>query len=218
MNSAVGTARGASYFIIQSVVTNLAQVVSFAILARLITPKDMGVLAVLSLILALAQIVGTPLSQAATKFISETSVVATTTTSISVFYQSMRINLVLVAPSAVAVFFAANYLSTSLLGQSSYTIFFQILAFDIVFLVGLTPVLNGALLGLRKYREISAIGVGSTLLRQALIIALILLFQKFSWSGGGVGSLGFCRGSGLFGLCVTIVCASTFRFLSAQPA
>jgi O-antigen/teichoic acid export membrane protein len=86
---------------------------------------------------------------------------------------------VLVAPTAAAVFFGANYLSMSLLGQSSYAIFFQILAFDIIFFVGLTPVLNGALLGVRKYKEIAAIGVGSTLLRQALIISLVILFGSF---------------------------------------
>jgi O-antigen/teichoic acid export membrane protein len=179
LDSAVATARGASYFIIQSVITNLAQVVSFAILTRLITTKDMGILAVLSLILALAQIVGVPISQATTKFIAETSTVATTARSISVFYQSLRMNIVLVAPAAAAVFFGAHYLATSLLGQSSYTIFFQILAFDIIFYVGLNPILNGALLGVRKYKEIAAIGVGSTILRQALIISLIILLRSF---------------------------------------
>ena len=39
--------------------------------------------------------------------------------------------------------------------------------------------LNGALLGVRKYKEIAAIGVGSTLLRQALIILLVILFGSF---------------------------------------
>lgn len=175
----MATARGASYFIVQSVITNLAQVVSFAILARLITPKDMGVFAVLSLIIALTQIIGVPISQAATKFISESALGVATARSMAVFYQSLRINVVLVAPTAAAVFFGANYLSTSLLGQSSYTIFFQILAFDIIFFTGLTPVLNGALLGVRKYKEIAAIGVGSTLLRQALIILLVILFGSF---------------------------------------
>jgi len=44
--TAVRISRGASYLIAQTVVSNAVLVVSFAILARLITPKEMGIWAI----------------------------------------------------------------------------------------------------------------------------------------------------------------------------
>jgi len=55
MGSAVAASRGVSYLIIQTVVTSVAQILAFAILARIITPAEVGILAILSLIASLTQ-------------------------------------------------------------------------------------------------------------------------------------------------------------------
>jgi O-antigen/teichoic acid export membrane protein len=177
-DTAVATARGASYFVIQSIITTLGMAISFAILARIVTTADMGILAVLTLIVAISQTVVGPISQAVTKFVAENLSTESNTVSSSAFFQCLRLTLILAGAFALIVFLGAPVLSLYLLGRLSYAEFFQILAVDVVF-TGLTPVLSGGLLGLRKYKEIAVVGIASTLLRQALIILLIIILKNF---------------------------------------
>ena len=108
---AVHVARGASYITIQNLTGSAAMVVSFAILARLITPKEMGILAVLNLVNGLCQTVSTlALQRAATKFIAEYLGRNEDQVAASVFYQSLRATLLFAAPFALAVFLAASIL------------------------------------------------------------------------------------------------------------
>lgn len=177
LSSAVTTARGASYLLIQVIVTNLAMVVSFAILARLVTTKDMGVLAVLMLIVNFSQIIVGPISQAVTKFVSEN--LNAESKGVPVLFQSLKVSFALMGPLAAVVFVGASFLSRNLLGEQSYAIFFQLLAVDIIFFVGLTPLLNATLLGFRKYKEMAGLSLASTVLRQTLIILLIIMLESF---------------------------------------
>jgi len=52
-STAVHVARGSSYLLLQSMATNVMMVVSFSILARLITPLEMGGMAVLLILRAI---------------------------------------------------------------------------------------------------------------------------------------------------------------------
>jgi O-antigen/teichoic acid export membrane protein len=61
--SAVHVARGTSYLWMQTLAATVMQVVGFAFIARLITTSDMGLLAILSLMLGLAQLITPPLYQ-----------------------------------------------------------------------------------------------------------------------------------------------------------
>ncbi|HYW01938.1 MAG TPA: hypothetical protein VE862_10740, partial [Candidatus Acidoferrum sp.] len=63
--------RGASYLVMQNLSVNALSVVSFVILARLISPKEMGIWAILQLILAAASVFVTWYPQAVTKFVAE---------------------------------------------------------------------------------------------------------------------------------------------------
>jgi O-antigen/teichoic acid export membrane protein len=177
--SAVHVARGASYFMIQNLTTSAAQIVSFAILARLITTKEMGILAVLNLVSAACAAFGTiSLQQAATKYVAETYTEGRAEAA-GVFYQSIRTTFIVAALIAASVFLASSLLAVQMVGALNYAIYFQVLAFDIVISTGLNPVLSSTMLGLQKFREAAGIGILGTLIRQSLIITLIVILRSF---------------------------------------
>ena len=177
--SAVHVARGASYVTIQNLTTSLAQIVSFTILARLITPKEMGILAVLNLVNGACLVLGTiALQQAATRFVAE-RFSQSRSVAAAAFYQAIRTTFIIAALLGAAVFLGSSALSTRLFGAQNFVIYFQVLAFDIVISAGLSPVLSNTMFGLQKFREAASVGIFGTLLRQSLIIILVLLLQSF---------------------------------------
>ncbi len=177
---AVQVARGATYLMIQKVVTSAAMVASFAILSRLITVKEMGIMAALLLVTELCQVVATlALQQAATRFIAKEFALGMKRIAGSIFYQAIRTTLLLAAPLAALVFAGANVLSVQLLGEDGYAVLFRVLAFDVLLYAGMLPVLWGALLGLQKFRETAILSVMNTLVRQSLIVLLIIFLRNF---------------------------------------
>lgn len=176
---AIIVSRGASYLAIQNVVTTVAQVVAFAILARIITTEQMGILAVLSLVTAFCQALdGAAFQQAATKFIGELHPNKKAAIS-AIFYQSIRVSIFFSVPLVVVVFLLSPTLASTLLGAATDAYFFRFLALDILVYAGALPVAIGALYGLQRFRAASTIGVVGVLLRQCLIIILIILLHDF---------------------------------------
>lgn len=176
----VHVARGASYIILQTIISSAAQAVSFAILARLITTSEMGILAVLQLVIAFGQAAGTlALPQGATKFIAEHPPRTERETAASIFYQAMRATLIISLPFAAALYIGASRISGALLSDPRFAAMFQVLAFDLILYIGLLPVLQSTLLGLQKFKEAAIFGIVSTLIRQTLIILLIIFLQNF---------------------------------------
>jgi O-antigen/teichoic acid export membrane protein len=164
---------------IQNLITTAGQIVSFAILARIITTQEMGVFGVLNLINAACLMLGTvALQQAATKFVAETQSKGRTHAA-AVFYQAIRTTFIITALIATTVFLASGVMSKQLLGAQNYAIYFQVLAFDIVTYTGLTPVLSSTMLGLQKFRQAASVGIFGTLIRQSLIIVLVLWLHSF---------------------------------------
>lgn len=179
LDSAVEVSRGASYLTIQLLITSAAQVLTFAILARIITPREIGILAVLSLVVALcAAINGAAFQQATTKFIGELGE-GGRKAGLGVFYQAFRITIILSAPLAVVIFLGAPTLASDLLGDVAQTQLFRILAIDTLFYSGALPVALGALLGFKKFKAAATIGSAGSILRQCLIILLILALTNF---------------------------------------
>jgi len=171
-STAVHVARGSSYLLLQNMATNVMMVVSFSILARLITPLEMGGMAVLLMVIGVSRVVaciGMPNS--VTRFIAECMARNDRAGAAGVFYQAIRTNLVLSSLVGMVVFWSAGHLSTWLLSTPERAILFQILAFDIVVAAGLLPTLNSAMLGLQKIREMSSINIVYMALRQTLIVA-----------------------------------------------
>jgi len=179
-SEAVHVARGTSYFIIQNVVTSAAMVVSFAILARLLSPQEMGIFAVLLLVNGACQIVGTlALPQAVTRFVAENLAKGRARMASGVFFQAVRSTLLLSLPLALSVFFAATTLATSLVGQQDAAILFRFLSLEILLYTGLLPVLTASMLGFQRFRDAALVGIANTLVRQSLIIFAVLLLQNF---------------------------------------
>jgi len=173
-STAVHVAKDASYIFLQNIATNIMMVVSFAILARLITPVEMGGMAVLLMVIGASRVVaciGMPSS--VTRFMAESMARNDRARAAGVFYQAIRTNLVLSSLVGIAVFLSAGHLSSWLLGTPERAILFQILAFDIVIAAGLLPTLNSAMLGLQKIREMSAINILYMVIRQTLIVTFI---------------------------------------------
>lgn len=97
----------------------------------------------------------------------------------SIVYQAIRTTFLLAIPLGLSVFFGTTVLSIQLLREGNHAIFFQVLAFGIVLYAGVLPVLTGAMLGLQKFKEVAAISVLNTLVRQSLIILLVVLLRSF---------------------------------------
>jgi len=173
-SAALDVAKGASYIFAQDMAANIMTVVSFSILARLLTPAEIGEIAVLLMVVGVSKVVtslGIPRS--VTKFIAENIAKNDPVAAASVLYQAIRANLLLSLPVATAVFCLATPLSTWLLRAPDKAILFQILAVDLI-AGGLLPTLNSAMLGLQKIKEMSAINLVYVTVRQTLIVALTL--------------------------------------------
>lgn len=172
---AVHVARGASYIVLHSIAANVMMTLSFAVVARVITAAEMGSMAVLLMITGAARIlvcVGMPTS--VTKFIAEHMAMDDRQGAAGVFYQAIRANLAISLPIAAAILVLAPFLSTSLLGAPEKTVLIQILALDVIPSAGLLPTLNGAMLGLRRIKQLSTVNIAYTATRQSLIVALTL--------------------------------------------
>jgi O-antigen/teichoic acid export membrane protein len=173
-------ARGASYIIIQNITASAAMAVSFAVIARLITTEEMGIMAVLLLVQGFCQLIATlALQQAVTKFISENLEPGGKHVAASVFYQAMRLTLLSATLIALVVFLGASLLASEMLGDQTHAVLFQVLGLDIVLYAGALPVLTGTMLGLQRFKETAMIGIINTLVRQSLIIVLIVFLQDF---------------------------------------
>lgn len=180
LDAYVRLTRGTSYLIIESMGTTVVSIVSFAILARLITTKDMGILAVLGLINATLIAFATWFPQAVTKYVAENYSKGSISTAAAAYYQALRANLAIYVPVIVIIYFGAPFLATHLLGDASYAPLFQVLAFDTFFYGGALPIITAALFGLRMFQEIASFGlVIGGFLRQILIILLIVLMRNF---------------------------------------
>ncbi len=179
LDSAVEVSRGASYLTIQLLITSAAQVLAFAVLARIVTPREIGILAVVSLVAALcAAVNGGAFQQATTKFIGELGE-GRKEIALGVFYQAFLISLMLSVPLAAFIFFGAPILASALLGEVAQAQLFRILAIDMLFYSGALPVALGALLGFKRFKAAAIIGSAGSILRQCLIILLILALTNF---------------------------------------
>jgi O-antigen/teichoic acid export membrane protein len=177
---AVHVARGSSYFILQNIATTVMQVAAFAVLTRLVSPDDIGVLAVLLLVSGVCTTVATlSLDYAMVKFMADFWARGEKESAASVFYKILRITFTLSIPLAAGIYLGAPLLSTTLLHQSSYSIYFRYLSIDIVLNSGLLQMLSTAFFGIQKFRQRAIILTLNVLMRQILIITLIILLHDF---------------------------------------
>jgi O-antigen/teichoic acid export membrane protein len=173
--------RGATYLVMQSIVTNVVTAASFVIVARLITPAEMGIWTVLTLASGFCQTFATlAIPWAATKYVAEHMARGEKGVAAAAFYQAMKLTFPFGLAFGLVMFFGAHALAVQLLGEPRHALLFQVLAFDTLISSGLLPVLGSVLLGLQKFRELAVVGVVmGSILRQLLIIGLLLLLRNF---------------------------------------
>jgi O-antigen/teichoic acid export membrane protein len=187
----------------QTLATTTVGVVTFAFIARLISTSQMGLLAILSLILSLAQLIAPlALPNAITRFVAEELAQGQKPNAADVIYQSTAISVALAAIMAVACFMFSSQISAAL---STEPVVFQLLSVDIFVTAGFNQTLGSALLGAQRFRDYSIIGVAYGVVRQTLILTLLFLFHDFSWLVAAWVM------SDLFFLVVMVV--AVFRFL-----
>ena len=178
-DSAVAVSRGASYLTLQTVVTSVAQVLSFAILARIVTPSEVGILAILSLITALCQAInGAAFQQASIKYLGEFTGTREELAS-GVFYQTLRVSFAISVPVAAFIFLGSGLLAQGLVGTVEQAGLFRVVAVDVLAYSGVLPVVIGAVLGMKRFKAVATIGAAGAILRQCLIILLILFLKDF---------------------------------------
>lgn len=176
----VQAARGALYLTVQSLGGNVIAVASFAVLARLISTTDMGILAVLLLMNGASVVFATWFPQAVTKFVAENAASDSMPAAAGAFYQALRANIIIYIPVVGVFYLGAGFMASHLLGSVSYAPMFQVLAFDLFVNNGLNPIVTAALLGLRRFRQLSVVLlIVGGLFRQLLIIGLIILMKNF---------------------------------------
>jgi O-antigen/teichoic acid export membrane protein len=171
---AVFVARGASYLLIQNIASAGIQILAFAIIARLISQVDMGLLTVFTLITTLAStLVGLGLPSAATKYIAEHIGKGDRAGASSVAFKILKNNFLLSIPAALFIFFFSDYIGLSLLKTTIYSPLFKVLALD-VFAVAILPCLQNSLIGAQKIREAAMLILLKLGIRQILIVAFLL--------------------------------------------
>jgi len=173
-------ARGALYLTTQNLGLSLLSAIGFSILARIISTKEMGMLAILLLINATCVAFFTWFAPAVTKFIGENLSKGSKSAAAAAFYQALRADLLIYIPVSGAIYFGAPFLASHVLGDSSYALLFRVVAFDTIVYGAMLQVLVAAMLGLQKFREIAIVSlVTGGILKQVLVIVLLILMRNF---------------------------------------
>jgi O-antigen/teichoic acid export membrane protein len=172
-------ARGVSFLWTQTLITTLFQVVAFAFIARLISTSQMGLIAILSLILGLTQLLAPlALPSAIVRFVAEQLALGQRQDGAAIFYKSTIVSIVISAVISSACFIFASSLSAAF---STRPVVFQLLAIDIFLAAGLMLNVSNALVGAQRFREYSLVTIAYMALRNALMVALLAVFRDFSW-------------------------------------
>jgi O-antigen/teichoic acid export membrane protein len=211
-SSGVRVARGATYVFVQGVVSTLISVVYLLFLVRIPQTRlppppnpDMGIYFVLVFVLGLVQIVGVfALRSASTKYIAQYIAEGRLEKARSVASRVLQITSLTSVILGVLLFLFAESVSTILFGTPKWTSLFQILALASVFAILTLPML-GFLQGLQKFRELAAVSLSQTIVKNVVGIGLLYL----GWGLFGV-VYGWLMGSVVAALAGFVL---TYRFL-----
>lgn len=174
-DSAVKILRGASFLVFDTSVSALVGILAFALISRLITMTEMGIMTVLLMVTSTCQLISTMgLSSASTKFIAEAMGQGDVKTASAVASKVLKVALATSSVMALMCFVFSEDLSRLLLGTPQHQILFQVLAANIFF-SGLLPLLTGILLGLKQLRSLAVFGLISFSLQQGLVVLLLFL-------------------------------------------
>jgi len=176
---AIRVARGSAYLVVQSIVSMTISAVGFAVIARILTPTEMGVTVALTLTLGIALVLADlGFGGGLTKYVAEYRGRNVDYTCICFAGILMKV----VIASSIAIFCAitAPAISEQLLKSVEYTFLFQIFSIDLLFACTNTT-MNSLLLGMDRIKQIAGISVMSVFVRAT--VAVFLLLQGFGLVG-----------------------------------
>ncbi len=173
-DSTVKIARGASFLVFNTSFGALIGVAAFALISRLITKTEMGIMTTLLMVTSTCQLASTlGLPNASTKFIAESMGKEDVELASAISSEVLRVNVFAASIMAVFCLGLSEVFSTVLLGSAQYVLLFQVLALNIFF-ASLLPGFTGVLLGLKRLRDVAAFGLVSLVLQQTLVVFLLL--------------------------------------------
>jgi len=178
--TAIAGARGASLLGLQNVATLGASIISFAILARIISVTQMGILTILTTALTAIQVISNlGLGNVITKLVAENVAQGNAKVASAVCYVSFLLNLSMSILVGAVIWVTRFPVGISGLPNSSTmdTISF-LLILDVV--LGYQNVFGAGILGLQRYRFLSVINAISIITRQILIILFVVLIKSLA--------------------------------------
>jgi stage V sporulation protein B len=163
---------GSIYLILQNIASTVIGVLGYAFMARAITPKEMGVVAGVTLVHSLAQVlVDFGLNTSIAKFVSE-DIGRKTDYSKHVF-SAIVFRLLAASVVSLPVFFFSTTVSEAFFGTVEYSGLLNVVTVDIV-LVSIASLLNGILLGSGRLKSMAVFNTASITTRWAFIAVFLL--------------------------------------------
>jgi len=176
-DTAVTVARGTSHIFLLSIAVNLISAGTFAVIARVVTTGEMGVISILIFYNGLCRLLSSlGMAGAVTKFVAEHRAKGDLERAAAVFYQAIKITFAISILIAFATFLMARQMSLTFLGEETGTKLFELFSVDIV-AGALLSILNGSLVGLQKTRDLSLINVGYYSARGMLTSLLVFMLE-----------------------------------------
>jgi O-antigen/teichoic acid export membrane protein len=173
--AALGVARGSSYLIGRTIVVTAVSIGAFAIIARLISREEMGVVAVMLLVVAAAQLVtGLGVGAAATKFVASFDRMKEREKMRQAGYSCLAVTALATAVVVAVTYLWADPLSLFLFGSTSRAILLRLLSLEIIATSLYNP-LSSILVGLKRFKEFSLVSVITFAVRQALVVGFLEL-------------------------------------------
>ncbi|MGQ9479603.1 MAG: flippase [Thermoproteota archaeon] len=169
--SIVSVAKGSVYLTLQSILATMLGVVGYSVLARTITQSEMGVMAGLTLLVTLIQLVSDfGLNSTIAKFISELA--GRGEDASEHMASALFFRLILSLSLAIAMFIFSSIVSSMLFETAHYETVISIVVLD-AFLASLPPLLSNILLGLGRMRDMAVCGITLSLVRWLSVILLV---------------------------------------------
>ena len=191
--TATKVARGSIYMTVGTIVSSLISIVGFALMTRIITKPEMGVVAGIALLTGLAQAVTDfGLTSSTARHVAEMKGKGEDTRDVVVSAIAFRIPVSITLSSIIFVF--ANSVSSALFRTTSFGYVIALLSLDLALLC-VNPLMTNVLLGNGNLLSISVFNVANTAVSWLSILALLV---------AGKGLFGYVLG-GIVGDVLTLI-------------
>lgn len=170
--NAVGVVLGSIYLTLQNIISTLIGVLGYTFMARMITQEQMGVIAGLTLITSLVQLLSDfGLNASIAKFVSELK--GRREDSSKYIFSALSFRIILSLPLALMLFLFSNDVSIFLFKSSIFSSTIKLIAIDSIF-ISFSPLLNSILWGSGLLKNMAIYGITSTSIRWLTIVLSLM--------------------------------------------